>query len=163
MTPQLITPARGVTTALQNHARMKSMLLVRLLICAIFTIACFAQTVKTTDATTVRGKLVQQQGQTPAVETADHKLVTLEGDGSTEHVLHDKRLAGMDLEAKGHFTTADHFQVDAFYTHALHVIKDGKRFQVTYWCDVCSIRQYEPGPCWCCQRETKLDLHPEEQ
>ena len=50
-------------------------------------------------------------------------------------MLHDKRLAGMDLEAKGHFTAADHFQVDSFFTRPLHVVKDGKRLQVTYWCD----------------------------
>lgn len=54
----------------------------------------------------------------------------------------------------------DQFQVDPSYTHAVHVLKDGKKFMVTYWCDVCSIRQYEPGPCWCCQRETHLDLRP---
>jgi hypothetical protein len=108
--------------------------------------------------TTVRGKLVQHEGQTPAIETAEHKLITLAGDGSTEHVLHDSRLAGVDLEAKGHFTAADRFQVDPFHTQALHVIKNGKRLHITYWCDVCSIRSYEPGPCWCCQRETKLDL-----
>ena len=86
-------------------------------------------------------------------------MIVLAGDGSTEHVLHDKRLAGLDLEAKGHFTAADRFQVDPFYRRALYVIKDGKRLMVTYWCEICSIRQYEPGPCWCCQRETKLDLH----
>ena len=114
-------------------------------------------------ATTLRGKLVQRENQTPAIETADHKLIVLEGDGAAEHVLHDKRLAGLDLEAKGHLTDANHFQVDASYTHPLHVIKDGKRLLITYWCDVCSIRQYEPGPCWCCQRETALSLKPEDE
>jgi hypothetical protein len=29
---------------------------------------------------------------------------------------------------------------------------------ITYWCDVCSIRAYTPGPCVCCQQETTLDL-----
>jgi hypothetical protein len=116
-----------------------------------------------TPAATVRGKLIQRENQPPAIETAEHKFIVLEGDASTVHVLHDKRLAGVDLEAKGHVTAADHFQIDPFHMHALHVVKDGKRLLITYWCDVCSIRQYEPGPCWCCQRETALALKPEDE
>jgi hypothetical protein len=132
-----------------------------LLLLAIFTAVCFADSPKSpeTASTSVHGKLIQRENQTPAIETADHKLIALAGDASTEHVLRDKRLAGLDLEAKGHFTAADRFEVDPFYSRALYVIKDGKRLMVTYWCEICSIRQYEPGPCWCCQRETKLDLH----
>ena len=132
---------------------------------AVFCAVLFAGSAKTPDTATVavRGKLVVREGQGPAIETSEHKLIVLEGDASTTHVLGDKRLVGMEMEAKGHFAAADHFQVDPFYTHALHVIKDGKRFLVTYWCDVCSIRQYEPGPCWCCQRETALSLKPDDE
>ena len=108
---------------------MKWMHSLRWLACLLFTFACFAESAKTVDGptTTVRGKLVQHEGHTPAIETAEHKLIALAGDGSTEHVLHDSRLAGVDLEAKGHFTAADRFQVDPFHTQALHVIKGGKR------------------------------------
>ena len=136
--------------------------MLRLAPCLIFVCACFADSPKAveTPAATLHGKLVQRENQPPAIETPDHKLVTLTGDGATEHVLHDKRLAGMEFEILGHFASAGQFQVDPSYTHAVHVVKDGKRFMVTYWCDVCSIRQYEPGPCWCCQRETHLDLRP---
>ena len=131
---------------------------------AVFAVACLAESPKAPDAlTTVQGKLVQRENQTPAIETADHKLIVLKGDGQTEHVLHDKRLAGLEVEAKGHFTSPGEFQVDPFHTRALYAIKNGKRLMVSYWCDVCSIRQYEPGPCWCCQRETALDLHDPDQ
>jgi len=135
------------------------------LLIPIFSLLSWAESPKTVDTqlVTVRGKLIQGENRAPAIETAEHKLIVLEGDGSTVHVLHDKRVAGMDLEAKGHFTAAGHFQVDPFYTHALHVVKDGKRLLITYWCDVCSIRQYEPGPCWCCQRETALALKPDDE
>jgi hypothetical protein len=140
---------------------MKEMRRLALSLLATFTVVCFADSPKApeTASAAVHGTLVQRENQTPAIETADHKLIVLAGDGATEHVLHDKRLAGLDLEAKGHFIAADRFQVDPFYTRALYAIKDGKRLMVTYWCEICSIRQYEPGPCWCCQRETKLDLH----
>ena len=132
---------------------------------AVFASVSYAESSKPAEApaTTVHGKFIQREGQTPAVETADHKLVVLQGDGSTEHVLHDKRLAGLDVEAKGHFTTPDRFQVDPFHTRPLYVVKDGKHLMVTFWCDTCSIRTYEPGPCWCCQRETKLDLRDPDQ
>jgi len=134
--------------------------MLRLIGCLVFVGACFADSPKAveTAAAPLQGKLVQRENQPPAIETPEHKLVVLAGDDATEHVLHDKRLAGMEFELVGHFSGADHFQIDPAYTHAVHVIKDGKRFIVTYWCEICSIRQYEPGPCWCCQRETNLDL-----
>ena len=106
----------------------------------------------------VRGKLVKGPGGKPALETAPHKLVSLEGDEPTMAVLRDERLAGADLEAVGKFTRPDVFTVDPIYKRALFVHKDGKRLYITYWCDTCSIRTYSPGKCWCCQQETNLDL-----
>ena len=73
-------------------------------------------------------------------------------------VLKDKRLNGIDLEAAGHFTAPDHFMLDPNHARTVLVHKNGKLKMITYWCDVCSIRSYEPGPCWCCQAETVLDL-----
>ena len=106
----------------------------------------------------MRGKLVQQPGKPPAVETRDGKLIALDGDEPTRGVLKDKRLAGLDLEAKGRFTGPARFQVDPIHTRAMFVFKDGKARLITYWCDTCSIRTYTPGLCWCCQEETTLDL-----
>jgi hypothetical protein len=106
----------------------------------------------------VRGKLTQREGKPPAIETAEHKLVRLSGDEATMGVLRDKRLADNELEVTGHFSNPDAFAVDPIHTKAVHVHKDGKNLLVTYWCDVCSIRTYTPGKCWCCQKETALDL-----
>jgi hypothetical protein len=106
----------------------------------------------------VRGKLMQRQGQPPAVETGEHKLVTLEGEEGALKVLNDKRLNGTEIEATGHFTAPDHFVLDPNHAQTVLAHKDGKLKMITYWCDVCSIRSYEPGPCWCCQAETILQL-----
>jgi len=122
--------------------------------------ACLAATVKPAD---IRGKLLQRPGKPPAVETADHQIISLDGDEPTKGVLNDKRLAGFDLEAKGHFTGPNQFTVDPIYTKAMFVHKDGHVKVITYWCDVCSIRTYTPGPCWCCQKETTLDLRDPDQ
>jgi hypothetical protein len=106
----------------------------------------------------IRGTLVQRAGKATALETADHRIISLDGDDATKGVLNDKRMAGFDLEAKGRFTAPDQFVVDPIHTRAMFVHKDGHVKVITYWCDVCSIRTYTPGPCWCCQKETTLDL-----
>lgn len=105
----------------------------------------------------IRGKLVLTDGK-PTLELPNHKSIALHGDDATLGVLNDKRLAGSDLEAIGHFESPDHFEVDPIHLKALFVHQDGKKFQITYWCDVCYIRTYTPGPCWCCQKYTDLDL-----
>jgi len=107
---------------------------------------------------TLRGKLVLRDGQPPAVETAERKLVILDGDEPTRKVLGDQRLNGFEVEAKGRFSAADRFLIDPIHTRALLVRQGGKLRMVTYWCDLCSIRSYTPGPCVCCQRETTLEL-----
>ncbi len=106
----------------------------------------------------IRGKLTQRAGQPPAIETPDRKLIALDGDAATLGVLNDKRLAGAGLNLKGHFSGADRFVVDPIHTKAMLVHKNGKTYRITYWCDVCAIRTYSPGPCVCCQQETQLDL-----
>jgi hypothetical protein len=50
------------------------------------------------------------------------------------------------------------FVVDPIHKKAMFVVRGGKRLFVTYWCDICSIRTYTPGKCWCCQEETELDI-----
>ncbi len=109
--------------------------------------------------TSVRGKLVQQEGKAPAIETAAHGLVTAEGEPETLAVLNDQRLAGFDIGLMGHFDGRSRFLVGPFYTSTSIIVhKDGKRYTVSYWCPVCSIRAYTPGKCVCCQQETQVDL-----
>lgn len=107
---------------------------------------------------TVRGILTWGPGGKPVLRTSQGKLVLPEGDRATEGVLHDKRLAGADMELVGKMLPDGRFMVQPIHTRSIFVYKSGKRLMVTYWCDVCSIRTYTPGRCWCCQQETKLDL-----
>jgi hypothetical protein len=106
----------------------------------------------------IRGKLTVREGKPPVIETAEHKLIMVDGDTPTHKVLNDPRVNGFDVQARGHFTGADRFQVDPQHTHPLLVQDHGGLKMITYWCDVCSIRAYAPGPCVCCQRETTLEL-----
>jgi hypothetical protein len=105
-------------------------------------------------ANLLRGRLAAG----PALQTPDGKRILLTGDPATLGVLKDARLKGAEFEVSGHMSGPDQFTIDPIHTRSLFAYKDGKRLMVTYWCDVCSIRTYTPGKCWCCQEETQLDL-----
>jgi hypothetical protein len=107
---------------------------------------------------TLNGKLSVHPNAPATVQTADHKTVTLDADETTRKVLADQRLNGFDIQVKGHFTAPGKFLVDPSHERSLLVHSDGKLKLVTYWCDVCSIRDYTPGPCRCCQKELTLEL-----
>ncbi len=106
-------------------------------------------------ATTIRGKLATSKTN-PELQSNDGRRIPLTGDVPTVGVLGDDRLQGVDFEATG--TPGEKFQIDPIHTKAMFVHKDGKKLMITYWCDVCYIRTYTPGICWCCQKETDLDL-----
>jgi hypothetical protein len=106
---------------------------------------------------TLDGKLVLSAGKPPALAIAGNKMVLLDGDDSTRKLLGDQRLNGFEVQVKGHFTEGK-FLIDPIHTTAMLVRKDGHLKMITYWCDVCNIRAYTPGPCVCCQKETTLDL-----
>lgn len=123
---------------------------------AIFAVGCGLQAQP--KQVSVRGKLTAAPDGTPALDGSGRGLVLLSGDAPTVGVLKDRRLAGSDFEAIGRFRNDRIFDIDPIHMRALFVHRDGKRLFVTYWCDVCSIRTYTPGICWCCQQETALDL-----
>ena len=111
---------------------------------------------------TLRGKLIVGPSAGPAAETAEGRIA-IDGDEPNRKVLHDERINGFAFEARGHFTAPGHFLIDPQHTRALLVRdQDGKLKMITYWCDICSIRTYIPGPCMCCQKYTDLDLRPPE-
>jgi hypothetical protein len=123
---------------------------------AILGMACSGAIASDAAGSALRGKLVQQTGKA-FIDTADHKHVSLSADELTTKILLDARLNNSDFEVRGHFTTPDHFDVDPFEKRPAYIYVDGKRKVVSYWCDVCYIRTYSPGKCWCCQKYTDLD------
>jgi len=111
----------------------------------------------------LRGKLIVREGKPTTLETAGHQIITLEGDDTTSKLLGDGRLSGFEVEARGRLIAPGRFRIDPSHTHSLMVRQDGRLKLITYWCDVCSIRAYTPGPCVCCQKETTLDLRDPDQ
>ena len=101
-------------------------------------------------STSLRGKL--RSGPKPHLNG-----VPLTGDEPTMGVLADGRLENADFEVAGRQLGVA-FEIDRIHTRSLFVHQQGKRLMVTYWCDVCYIRTYTTGKCWCCQKDTELDL-----
>ncbi|GAB4365045.1 MAG: hypothetical protein OHK0021_08780 [Bryobacter sp.] len=100
----------------------------------------------------IKGRL--QKGR--QLRTADG-TVTLEADESIGALLDDERVIGMELEIEGQSKTANQFAVNPVHRKPVYTYADGRRLLVSYWCDVCYIRFYRPGTCWCCQKEVLLD------
>jgi len=107
---------------------------------------------------TLRGKLIQKDGQPSELAMPGGKSVPLEGDDQTTGVLRDARLKDAEFEVIGEYTPSGSLRILPIHKRGMYVLKDGKRLFVTYWCEVCSIRTYTPGICWCCQDQTALDL-----
>ncbi len=126
----------------------------RTLLAGLLALASRAQTPRNV----LRGKLVQAPGKKPALLTPEGRTVLLDSAADTLSVLNDARLQGMEMEAAGEFTAPDQFRVGPFHLKSLLVLKGGKKYEVTYWCEVCAIRTYAPGKCMCCQEETHLGL-----
>jgi hypothetical protein len=106
----------------------------------------------------VRGKLTKDGTGRPVLQVAGGSFVVVTGDEETTLVLNDKRLAGADFEVIGEKKADGSVAINPIHLAALWAHKDGKRKRVTYWCDVCAIRTYSPGLCWCCREDTELEL-----
>jgi hypothetical protein len=105
----------------------------------------------------VRGTLTKTGAGKPALKMLDGRFVELKGDDPSMLVLNDPRLANSEFEAVGHRTSPTTFEIDPIHSRAMFVYKNGKRLAVSYWCDICYIRTWSPGTCWCCQEDTRLD------
>jgi hypothetical protein len=85
------------------------------------------------------------------------RLVSLECDEPVGKVLDDERLIGTEFEVQGEMAGEGKFVIDGIHTKPLYTFVKGEKLGVSYWCEICYIRTYSPGKCWCCQEYTKLD------
>jgi hypothetical protein len=85
------------------------------------------------------------------------KTISLLSDEAVAKVLEDERLIGTELEVEGLAAGEGKFEIDGIHTKPVYTFVNGDRLGVSYWCEICYIRTYSPGKCWCCQEYTKLD------
>jgi hypothetical protein len=87
-----------------------------------------------------------------ALETDDGTLIPLVDDLRTRAFRKDPRLREIDVRLRvRRYRATPAVQILTIYERA----EDGI-YEVDYWCDVCSIPMFEPGPCACCQQDNRL-------
>ncbi len=100
----------------------------------------------------IRGQLAQPvEGRPLQLITTAGRAVELAVDELLERTMRDPQLAGRTWEALGREAADGRFEVNRAFT-----VKDGRRYRVTYYCEICHITTYEPGRCMCCQEDTEL-------
>jgi len=88
----------------------------------------------------------------PAEASKPASYYTLLRTPLSEALFYDDRFRNRPLELTGRvFPGTGILEVTKF-----RWLKDGKLTDVYYWCEVCSIRGVNPGPCACCQGAVEL-------
>lgn len=105
--------------------------------------------------TILRGTLAATQGRGPVLKTPQASYVLAGQSPYLLRVLEDKRLLNQELEVEGSPETGGTFVVDRIYA-----VRRGQLYKIQYYCDVCNITYVQPGHCYCCGKETKLQEVP---
>ncbi len=71
----------------------------------------------------------------------------------------DRRLRGVPLE----LLVRRRAQSPYVQVIRVFLLKDGKRLEADYWCDICAIVMFELKECECCQGPIRLRLRPVRQ
>jgi hypothetical protein len=81
-----------------------------------------------------------------ALVADDGKVYPLIRDDGSRMFFKDKRLLNRPMRLTGQLFADTHL----LQVVSVHSIRSGKLHEVYYWCDICSIRRFEPGKCDCC-------------
>ena len=87
-----------------------------------------------------------------ALEDEQGRLHPLLKDTRGRAFYSDERLRGIELE----LLVRRYPGSPAVQVVRVYAIKPDGKYQLDYWCDVCSIAMYELKPCECCQGPTRL-------
>ncbi len=90
------------------------------------------------------------------IETARGRWIPLIENARAEAFRLDRELRGIDLE----LVIRRYERTPMVQLLRVFQWRDGKRFEVIYWCDVCAIATARPGACACCQDEVELRRVP---
>ncbi len=91
-----------------------------------------------------------------ALQTAEGSLVPILKDARGRGFMMDPRLRDRPLELLvRRYDGLPLVQVITVYT-----LRDGKTFELDYWCDICAISMYELKECECCQGPIRLRERP---
>lgn len=90
--------------------------------------------------------------QSVALETAEGKIYPIIKDARGRGFLLDARWRDIDMELLvRRFEAAPLVQIIRVYT-----LKQGRKYELDYWCDICAIPMYELKECECCQGPIRI-------
>jgi hypothetical protein len=87
-----------------------------------------------------------------SLETADGQLYPIVKDARGRGFLLDERLRNREMELfVRRYDGSPFVQVIRVYT-----LKEGQKYELDYWCDICAIAMYELKVCECCQGPIRI-------
>ena len=89
-------------------------------------------------------------------QTSDGQLLLLLRTKYSEALFLDERVRAKELRLKGRIFPKSHI----FEVTRTRSVRNGKVFDLYYYCSVCSIETVSPGPCACCQGPVELTERP---
>lgn len=102
-------------------------------------------------------KVAEEMKDHAVLETLDGDIVPIAADWRGRALYQDKRLRGKRVDLVGYQRKG----IPYLQVLVIHFIgKDGKREEMDYWCDICSIPMYEIKECECCQGPIRLRFRP---
>lgn len=87
-----------------------------------------------------------------ALKQADGRLHPIVKDQRGRCFYTDERLRDIDVE----LLVRRHAGSPMVQVVRVYTLKSGDKYELDYWCDICSIPMYERKPCECCQGPTRL-------
>lgn len=90
-----------------------------------------------------------------AIDGPDGKRYFFLPEDQKVQMFRDERVRDRLLEIKAWKRGADRIEIVKIYS-----VHEGKLFDIYFYCDLCKIRAFAGGPCWCCQQEFELREDP---
>ncbi len=85
------------------------------------------------------------------LQTSDGKLFRFLPTDSATAMFEDSRVRAQQLQISTRLYPENQLEIIKVYA-----VKAGKLYDIYYYCEVCSITAYAPGPCPCCRQEMEL-------
>jgi hypothetical protein len=100
---------------------------------------------------TITGKLAMVD-KAPVLRVDGKEIRLVSDDEYAPLILRDERLLSRTVHLEGQWKE----QGRVFEVTHIHTVKEGKEFRVAYYCPICNIWAFKPGPCVCCLQPVEL-------
>jgi rubrerythrin len=85
----------------------------------------------------------------------DAKLHSFDPADSSTAVFTDARVRARELQVTARLNAKNRLEIIKVQS-----VREGKLYDIYYFCEICNIRAYVPGPCPCCQKELEFKETP---